>query len=335
MGFASMRRQATLAALAALALPAAPAAAGERADFALGLSPRAPGATGPMTLHVRFKAPGDPEGKPPPIRAAVFDAPEGTRFDASHAAACEASDAELQARGAAACPADSRLGTGTLAAMTGFGSPFDPVTARLDLFRTQEGLVEIVSEPVTGAYLGSDHLTINGSRLTAHPPRTPGGPPDGETAVRTIDWRVDRAGYVVAPPACPASGAWTASATFTFDGATERDESTTPCEPGEAAPAPSPSPPRSRQLLPPLLVSPARVRARRTARVTAQLAASARCRRGALVRVAGRRARTNSSGRAVLRVRLRRAGRYRVLAGRAHCPRRSAVLTATDPGSSA
>src|SRR4051812_4855112 len=234
-----------------------------------------------------------------------------------------------------ACPPDSRLGAGTLTAMTGFGSPFDPVHSRLDLFRTHEGLIEVVTEPSTGAYLGSDRLTISGSRLTAHPPRTPGGPPDGETAVREIDWRVDRAGYVVAPPGCPASGEWVARATFTFDGAGETDTTTTPCEPGGTAattapaPAPGPSAPRSRGLLPALLVAPARVRARHTVRLVVQLAASSRCRRGALVRVAGRRARTDARGRAVLRVRLRRAGRYRVLAGRASCPRRSATITAT------
>src|SRR3954471_22547987 len=238
MTISRVRRQATLAALVALGVTAAPASAGERVDFAMGLAERAPGTSGTLTLHVEFKAPGDPEGKPAPIRAAVFDAPEGTRFDPSRAAACAASDDELPARGAGACPPDSRLGAGTLTAMTGFGSPFDPVHSRLDLFRTDEGLIEVVTEPSTGAYLGSDRLTIAGSRLTAHPPRTPGGPPDGETSVREIVWHVDRAGYVVAPPGCPASGAWVAQASFTFDGAAETDTSTTPCEPGGTAPAP-------------------------------------------------------------------------------------------------
>src|SRR4051812_35149051 len=100
MTISRVRRQATLAALAALVVTAAPASAGERVDFAMGLAQRTPGTSGALTLHVRFKAPGDPEGKPAPIRAAVFDAPEGTRFDPSRAAACAASDDELQARGA-------------------------------------------------------------------------------------------------------------------------------------------------------------------------------------------------------------------------------------------
>ena len=338
-----LRRQATLAALVGLALPAAPAAAGERADFAMGLAQRAPGTSGTLTLRVAFKAPGDPEGKPPPIRGAVFDAPAGTRFDASRATPCEADDVELQARGAGACPPESRLGAGTLTAMTGFGSPFDPVHSRLDLFRTDEGLIEVVTEPSTGAYLGSDRLTIAGSRLTAHPPRTPGGPPDGETSVREIVWHVDRAGYVVAPPACPDSGEWGEQASFSFDGAAETDASTTPCEPGGTAPAATPSPApapaqpprRSRRLLPPLLVAPARVRVRHSARLVVQLAASPRCRNRALVRLAGRRARTDRTGRAVLRVRLARVGRHRVLAGRARCPRRSATVIATDPARSA
>ena len=66
-----------MAATAALAVPAG-AGAGERADFAVRFAERAPGASTAMTLHVRYKAAGDPEAKPSPVRRVVIELPAGT-----------------------------------------------------------------------------------------------------------------------------------------------------------------------------------------------------------------------------------------------------------------
>src|SRR4051794_39115063 len=48
----------------ALAVPAG-ASAGDRADWAVAFAERAPSTATAMTLHIRYKAPGDPEAKPP------------------------------------------------------------------------------------------------------------------------------------------------------------------------------------------------------------------------------------------------------------------------------
>lgn len=55
---------------------------------------------------------------------------------------------------------------------------------------------------------GMDRLTIAPGRLTAHPPNTPGGPPDGRTAVREVRLRIPRLigpggrPYVTTPRRC-------------------------------------------------------------------------------------------------------------------------------------
>ena len=45
--------------------------------------------------------------------------PKGAKFDAAGAAQCKATNADLMAKGAAACPAASRVGTGKATATNG------------------------------------------------------------------------------------------------------------------------------------------------------------------------------------------------------------------------
>ena len=71
-----------LAAVAAMALTGSAAGTtGTHADFTLGFSTKSRAAPAALTLHVLYKAPGNPNGKPSPIRKVVVDAPHGTRFD--------------------------------------------------------------------------------------------------------------------------------------------------------------------------------------------------------------------------------------------------------------
>jgi hypothetical protein len=201
----------------------AAATTGKRADFALGFSTKSRGARAALTLHVVYKAAGDPDAKPSPIRKVVIRAPSGTRFNTGAVAACKASDEDLQAQGSGACPPESTIGAGKLTADTGFGPPVDPVAGDLTLFNSGTAIIEVVTAPGTDRVLGIDRLKISGSTLTGHPPTTPGGPPDGETAVRQIDFTVEkRTGYVTTPRTCPRSRRWVSRGTFGFaDGAEE------------------------------------------------------------------------------------------------------------------
>ena len=217
----------------------AAATTGKRADFALGFSTKSRGARAALTLHVVYKAAGDANAKPSPIRKVVIRAPSGTRFKTAAVAACKASDSDLQAQGTGACPAESRIGAGKLTADTGFGPPVDPVAGDLTLFNSGTAIIEVVTAPGTDRVLGIDRLKIGGSTLTGNPPVTPGGPPDGETAVRQIDFTIERkTGFVVTPRTCPRTRRWKSIGTFGFkDGAEETLTSKAACKRPHKKPA--------------------------------------------------------------------------------------------------
>jgi len=173
------------------ALAAAPAAHGgstERADFTMRFGARVPSSDTALDLRILYKAPGDREAKPSPIRKLVIDAPPGTRFRGERFPACDASDLELRSRGRRACPPGALVGRGALTVMTGLGSSFDPFPTDVWIYNTPIGFVEVVQQRGQDATLGLDRITVTGSRLSGHPPATPGGPPDGQSAVREIDF---------------------------------------------------------------------------------------------------------------------------------------------------
>ena len=271
-----------------------------RSDFLFDLATTQPGAAARMSFDVRYRNPRDPEGKPPAVSAAEFRLPAGTRIDTAAAPRCRATDDELRSRGSSACPPETRVGGGTLTADTGFGPPTDPLRGDVTVFNGDRQLIEVVTAPGTDRVLGLDRLTVEGSTLTAHPPATPGGPPDGRTAVKDIRLTVDRPGYATAPPSCPADGRWRYGASFEFADGTKADAAhTLACIAGR----------RARPAMR-LGVRPRRARAdRRTKFTFAVKSSSPSCIRGAKVRFASKRARTNRRGRATITTTIHRARR--------------------------
>jgi hypothetical protein len=239
----------TLAAVAVMASAGGAAGTtGKRADFSLGFSTQSRGARAALVLHVVYKAANDPNAKPSPIRKVVVQAPSGTRFHTGAVAKCTATNDELMAEGSGACPSASRIGAGKLTADSGFGPPIDPVPGDLTLFNSGTAVIEVVTAPGTDRVLGIDRLVISGSTLTGHPPTTPGGPPDGETAVRQSDFTVERkTGFVTTPRTCPRSRRWVSRGTFGFaDGAEETLVSRAACRRPKPKAKPRSSPPSSR-----------------------------------------------------------------------------------------
>ena len=220
------------AALLAAALLASPAAGGSRprADFAMDFSAKRPNAATAIHLKILYKGP-DPRAKPSPIRKIVLQAPKGTRFDSKALPRCYASDEELRAYGDAACPAASRLGSGTLTAMTGLPGPAGTVVTDVTIYNTATGNVELVKEASSGKPVATDRFRIQGRTWTANPPSTPGGPPDGRTAVRRIDFTyAPKARWAITPRGCPPSRSWRSGGAFTYaDGVTARVPDRTPC----------------------------------------------------------------------------------------------------------
>ncbi len=295
---------ATTIGLIALAA-ASSASAAERAELKVGFGTHAAATPTSIQIDIVYRHPDDPDRKPPALTGGVFHTPAGTRFDNSALPKCPASDEEIRAQGPSACPSDTNIGSGKLVAMTGFGPPADPANGDLTVFNGDGEFIEVVTAPGTSAVLGIDRVTISGSTLTAHPPATPGGPPDGQTASREIHLKIGRGRFVTTPPSCPAAARWSYDGAFTFgDGGSAKPSGTIPC----ALPALK------------LVTSPARVHAgtTRVMRFTAT-SADAACARGATLRFAGRRATTDSRGRARMRVRFVRVKSHNVRVSKPGC----------------
>jgi hypothetical protein len=290
------------------------AAAADRADFVLDMGTREQGAGAALRLDVVLRHPDDPNAKPPPITGATYRLPAGTRIDTAAVTRCAATDDEIRAVGPSACPADSRVGGGTLTAMTGFGPPTDPLAGDIHAFNADGQIIEVVTAPGTDRVAGIDRLTVAGSTLTAHPPMTPGGPPDGQTSIREVHLLVDRPGYATAPPTCPIAGRWSYGATAQFaDGGTGVVSGTLAC---------------ARELVPlRLTAEPRRIRAGRSSTVRFVVQSSdPDCVSGAAVRFIGRRVVTDARGVATIRTTPARAGRRRASVAKPGCrPARTSV----------
>ena len=301
MNRGTRRTIATAATLAAACGAGAPAQAeqGRYSDFELGLSDPRPGMPSGLTVHILYHRENDPDAKPSPLRTAVVNLPAGTRIDTTTLPECMASDDELRALGSEACPDDTRLTVGAFTAMTGF--PNDPFMGDLHIFNGPGQIIEVVTVPGGSASPGFDRLTIEGSTLTAHPPRAAGAPPDNEASVRSIDYQVPvrtsgARSFLTTPPRCPRSGEWTSSATFGFaDGTGETVTSRMPCD-------------RPRPALR-MSVRPKRIVAGEFTRLRFRVRSSeARCARGATVLLRGQTDRTDRSGRAALTTRFHAPG---------------------------
>ena len=311
-------RRGSVATLIALSAVASVVWAGEtdRGGYDLELSTTEPGASTGLQFRVLYKHPDDPEAKPPPVTGAVFELPPGLRIDNGALPKCTASDEDFRAQGRAACPDETHVGAGKLTAMTGTPGA-DPVNTDVEVYNGDGELVEVVFFEGTNTVAGMDRLTIEDGRLVAHPPATPGGPPDGRTAVREIRLELPaRAGeggraYVTAPPEC-LTGTWISRAHYEFeDGGKTTVTSESPCvQPAIAAE-----------------VTPKRVRAGR--RATFRISASSTdpgCIAAARVRLGSRSVRTRPDGRARVRTGFRRPGKKRVVVSKAGCRRAVALV---------
>jgi hypothetical protein len=170
----------------------------------------------------------DPEGKPPAVKRVVTILPKGARYDASVPASCTASDAELTAEGAAACPADSAIGGGVITVDTGAPGPERIVTADTEFFNNAEDPEGefIYLNTVRGSGARTVLRADVTSRRTITPaPMLPGTPPDGG-AIDTVDVKVAnvvrtiagrRRAYITTPPRCPRSRRWIAKVRFFYD----------------------------------------------------------------------------------------------------------------------
>jgi hypothetical protein len=213
-------------AMAAVIAPRA--SAGPRVDYKQMFTMSIPGKSTGSDTRLLYKNPNDPKAKPIPVRREEFTLPAGTTYDQTVVPDCTASDLEIMLSLGSACPAASHIGgSDGDTSMAGFGPGEDPI----DVDVWDNGGEPVLwgrshDFPVIGAVT---RLHQKGQTVTVDIPRSPGGPPDGESAVRRIHHifparSAGKRAWMRTPRKCPKSRHWTFRARFTFaDGAVERD----------------------------------------------------------------------------------------------------------------
>jgi hypothetical protein len=220
---------ATIAGVLAVAASLATSAqAGVRADYMQRFTTPVPGASAGTIVKILYKNPHDPRAKPIPVRREVFIFPAGTSFSGSVVPTCTASDLDVMLKGTAACPPESRIGGGIGDTfMTGFPGAGETPLA-LDGYDEGSGAL-LISGPKQLPLRFAAHARAKGRVVTVDIPRSPGGPPDGESSLRYVHnvfpaRSAGRRAYVRTPRTCPRSRLWTFTAQFIFaDRAVEND----------------------------------------------------------------------------------------------------------------
>lgn len=185
-----------------------------------------------------YHAAGDPNGPPPYLRKMRSYNPAGLRYDTSVPALCTASDIELDTRGAAACPQNSRVGSGTVkAAFMGFVS-----TLHADVFNNTDQQIILLSSPGF-ASVTRGHIAPDGSVEFAAPTCAPSIDPipcpvddalqlgsDITTTPVTKPSAGSIRSYLTTPTTCPTSGQWTIPIRFWWaDGSVDTVVTEQPC----------------------------------------------------------------------------------------------------------
>src|SRR3954470_19887501 len=119
MGHLALRAGPLVALLCALSAPLASGAAaqpgtGPHETVNQRFTTTRPSAPTGLSFTGTYHAAGDPQGSPPFLRRMVLYPPRGMHYDTNVPKRCSASDIELRVMGPAACPAGSRLGSGTV-----------------------------------------------------------------------------------------------------------------------------------------------------------------------------------------------------------------------------
>ena len=236
---------ALLCAFAALA-SAGPAVAQVRQTSRFAFDTDRPGAPAAVTLEIDYSNPSDPDAKPYAVQTVVETLAAGARIDTAVPERCGASDAELMARGAAACPEGSRVGIGELDLDSGVPGPGRIVSNRVTEFNNTDQLILLLEQPNGTRAVSRSPISDGGRTLRSDSPPLPGGPPDGYTAVKRVRVKLDRItatrdgvtrAYVTTPAECPASGAWLNTVSFSYrDGVKQTVPTQSACR-APAAPA--------------------------------------------------------------------------------------------------
>jgi hypothetical protein len=232
----------TLAGVVCLGIAAVPgfALAGgpnSRQDATYKLTQTQPSSSTAEKFNFDYVNPDDPEGKPPAVEKVITKLPPGARFDPSVPGSCTASDPELMAQGASACPEDSLIGGGVVTVDTGVPGPGRIVTADVVFANNAEDpdgeFIYINTVRDGGLARTVIRADVQDTKTVTEAGMLPGLPPDGG-AIDTVDIKVDavRKGsksYATTPRRCKPGGWITRVRFFYPDDVSQVEKTRTPC----------------------------------------------------------------------------------------------------------
>lgn len=255
-----MRRKFLLigAAVGVLSLVAASIAlaTGTIQTFGAAFGTKAKGKSSTLTIKLSSTDPTNPRNHAPdPARTVVILLPKGTDIEPKAVPQCSATALQFQQSGTNACPANTKIGTGSATVnSTAPGRPTanGEIPATVTAFNAKNKVLDLYVNPtpfsqpflITAATSGSKK---KGFRLTTSPPPQcipPGtaaqGCPNGEFPLDSLTLTTikksgkvngKKVGFLSTPTTCPKSKKWkfTARITFKTDG-TKSFNTTAPCK---------------------------------------------------------------------------------------------------------
>jgi hypothetical protein len=216
---------------------------GSRETVEIAYTTTAPGTATGFTYAASFRNPAEPGADPPPLRRLVIRGASGATVDTGVTARCAASDADVKQRGQAACPAASRLGSGTARVKVPVLPAVDYRTTLFNADRDQLELLEgnppsppvVVHGYVRGEVIDSPIPTcINGGYVPTDCPTDQAALAANRLTVPALvtGSGAQRKAYMTTPRVCPASRKWQTPVTFVYgDGVTETLVTEQPCVP--------------------------------------------------------------------------------------------------------
>ena len=215
---------------------AAALAASEATTFSVKHSSKAKGSSTGVTFKIAFGDPDAPNGLPSGLKNFKIKLHKGTKIDPAGAAQCKVSDEDLMSKGAAACPAATRIGTGDASAR---GATGDPVSVDAVIFNERVGrrnaflFVFVLNE----AYVTAFDADVKGNTISSE--GLTGAIPGGLVVTEfngTIQKKSKGRGkrkhnLITTPASCPKSKKWTNTGTFVFqNNASDTGSSTSACK---------------------------------------------------------------------------------------------------------
>ena len=198
------------------------------ATFQMTYIGREPGAPAGQIPFMTWSDPGAPNEVPKTIKRIRMTFHPGTRFDTAALARCRATDDQVMAKGASACPAASTLGTGHTKAVFASGSGF---TTDVTLFNARGEILVLVA--LQGNPITVFRDRVKGRTITIEPVLPAG------VSLQRLKLRIDRHSkgrgakrrtYMRTPPSCPATRKWTTVVRFIYaDRSAQTLRSRTPC----------------------------------------------------------------------------------------------------------